>query len=57
MRKLDLWEDLIFVMEGGTLMNIQFMIKTHFGKVLTIIIKDNEALLNQGNIGRAILIG
>ena len=57
MRKLDLWEDLIFVMEGGTLMNIRFMIKTHFGKVLTTIIKDNEALLNQGNIGRAILIG
>lgn len=52
MKKLHLWEGLIFVTVGGILINIPFTIKINFGKVLTTTIKGKEALLSQENIGR-----
>lgn len=57
MRKLDLWEDLIFAMGDGTLKITQFMIRKNFGKALITIMRDNEVLLSQENIGKAILTG
>jgi len=52
MKKLHLWEGLIFVTVDGTLINILYTIKINFGKVLTTIIKDKEELPSQENIGK-----